>query len=92
MSFDAADASRLLRRLRDCLLDAARAVTFLEGSRLYGLDEWNGIRAAQARWLLRHRQQFKTKATKKGEYQKGLDKGVICHQDLNFKEFGIDND
>ena len=37
MSFDAASDSRLLRRLRDCLRDAARAVTFLEVSRLYGL-------------------------------------------------------
>jgi hypothetical protein len=32
------------------------------------------------------------KGDEKGEYQKGLDKGVICDQDLNFREFGIDND
>ena len=57
-----------------------------------GLMNGTGYGAAQAQWLLRHRQQFKPKATKKGEYQKGLDKGVICDQDLDFREFGIDND
>ena len=92
MSFDAASDSRLLHRPRNCPLDAARAVTFWRDCVSTGLMNGTGYGAAQAQWLLRHRQQFKPKATKKGEYQKGLDKAVICDQDLDFREFGIDND
>ena len=71
MSFDAASDSRLLRRLRDCLLDAARAVTFLEGSRLYGLDEWNGIRGGAGAMVAEASPAIQDKGDEKGRISEG---------------------